>query len=173
MFSIAYGFMDLLSRSLTLHRDTTELTVSFKYKYSRGVERLSAVLGHRPGSAIFNWNGFAEFVKNSVPKRAKYLRRRSASFRHVLRVRKAPKKVRPASDRQRAMSATSTTNASCILQAIGESAGNTPVIGMPLGSTPLRLRGERGKSSREKVRMTSEQLFALNRAESMLCSVSK
>ncbi len=44
------------------------------------------------------------------------------------------------------------------------------------GINPLRLRGERGKSSREKVRMTSsncEQLFVLNRAESMVYSVPK
>src|SRR5439155_9461095 len=48
IFSIVYGFLDLLSRSLTLHRDKTGAAASFKYKYSRGVERVSAFLGHRP-----------------------------------------------------------------------------------------------------------------------------
>jgi regulator of protease activity HflC (stomatin/prohibitin superfamily) len=37
-----------------------------------------------------------------------------------------------------------------MLQAMGESAGNTLVVGLPSGSTPLPVRGERGKSSNEK-----------------------
>ena len=37
-----------------------------------------------------------------------------------------------------------------MLQAMGESAGNTLVVGMPSGATTLPLRGERGKSSHEQ-----------------------
>jgi len=37
-----------------------------------------------------------------------------------------------------------------MLQAMGESAGNTLVVGMPSGATTLPLRGERGKSSNEQ-----------------------
>ena len=64
MLSIAYGFLDLLSRSLMLHRDKTGAAASFKYKYSRGVERVSAFLGHRPaqqpsvGLALLNSRKF-------------------------------------------------------------------------------------------------------------------
>src|SRR5580658_5300355 len=51
--------------------------------------------------------------ENSIPKRAKYLRSRSASFENVFRAREAPNKVRPASDRERLCRHTSTTIASC------------------------------------------------------------
>ena len=63
MFSIAYGFLDLLSRSLTLHRDTTEADSLVQIQvFARGLEVVSCSRTS-PRLAIFSWNGFAEFVK--------------------------------------------------------------------------------------------------------------
>jgi hypothetical protein len=75
-----------------------------EYEPRRGHPELDAIQ-----RSVCWWRVFAWIRENSTPKRARYLRSRSASFEKVSRVREAPNNLRPASDRERLRLHTSTT----------------------------------------------------------------